>query len=117
MDGNIDSINPDELSNGVMHWHKNKKMDDLMNFLARYDCSVHADRYFRKILLNHPGGTYLDIITPSDIAYVISVIKNSAHLWLLKREDTRDETDYDHITLKPLFTAGKKKKRTFGTTT
>ncbi len=36
VDGNIDAINPDELSNGVMHWHKNKKMDDLMNFLAQY---------------------------------------------------------------------------------
>ena len=56
VDGNIDAINPDELSNGVMHWHKNKKMDDLMNFLARYVRSVHADRYFRKVLLNHPGG-------------------------------------------------------------
>ena len=118
MDKNIDSINPDELSNGVMHWHKNRKMDDLMNFLARYVRSVHADRYFRKVLLNHPGGTYLDIITPSDIAYVISVIKNSAHLWLLKREDTtHEETDNDHLTHKALFTAGQKKKRTFGTTT
>ena len=80
VDGNIDAINPDELSNRVMHWHKNKKMDNLMNFLARYVRSVHADCYFRKVLLNHPGGTYLDVITPSDIAYVISVIKKSAHL-------------------------------------
>ena len=79
--------------------------------------NVHADRYFRKLLLNHPGGTYLDVITPSDIAYIISVIKNSAHLWLLKRGDTCEETDHDNVTLKPLFTVGQKKKRTFGTTT
>ena len=57
VDGNIDAINPDELSNGVMHWHKNKKMDDLMNFLASYVCSVHTDWYFRKVLLNYSGGT------------------------------------------------------------
>ena len=58
----------------------------------------------------------MDVITPSDIAYIISMIKNSAHLWLLKREDTREETNNDHVTLKPLFTARQKKKRTFGTT-
>ena len=76
MDGKSDAINPDNLSNGVMHWHKNKKMDDLMDFLACYVCNVHADHYFRKLLLNLPGATYLDVITPSDIAYIISVIKN-----------------------------------------
>jgi hypothetical protein len=59
----------------------------------------------------------LDIITPSDIAYIISMIKNSAHLLLLKRGDMHEETDHDIVTLKPLFTAGQKKKRTFGTTT
>jgi hypothetical protein len=116
VDGNSDAINPDDLSNGVMHWQKNKKMDDLMDFLACYVRNVHANRYFRKLVLNHPGGTYLDIITPSDIAYVISMIKSSAHLYLLKRGDAQKETDHDNITLKPLLTAGKKKKRTFGTT-
>ncbi len=117
MDGNSDAINPDNLSNGVMHWHKNKKMTDLMDFLAGHVCNAHADRYFRKLLLNHPGGTHLDVITPRDIAYVISVIKNSAHLWLLKRGDVREETELDNVTLKSLFTVGQKKKRTFGTMT
>ncbi len=100
-----------------MHWHKNKKMDDLMDFLARYVRNVHADHYFTKLLLNHPGGTYLNVITPSGIAYVISVIKNSAHLWLLKRGDACKETEHDNITLKSLFTVGQKKKRTFDTMT
>ena len=85
VDGNSAAIDQDNLSNGVMHWHKNKKMDELMDFLSRYVRNVHADCYFEKLLLHNPGCTYLDIITPSDIAYVISVIKNSAHLWLQKR--------------------------------
>ncbi len=62
-------------------------------------------------------GDFLDVITPSDITYIISVIKNSAHLWLLKRGDTYEETDHGNITLKPLFTAGQKKRGMFGTTT
>ncbi len=97
-----------------MHWHK---MDELMDFLSHYVRNVHSDHYFRKLLLNHPGCTYLDITTPSDIAYIISVIKNSAHLWLLKRGDAHKETELDNVTLKSLFTMGQKKKRTFCVTT
>ena len=44
------------------------------------------------------------------------MIENSAHLWLLKRGDACKETELDNITLKSLFTAGQKKKRTFGVT-
>ena len=69
------AINPDEYSKGVMHWHKEKKMDDLMEFLSCYVRNIHADRYLKNLLLNTPGYTYLDIITLSDIAYVISLIK------------------------------------------
>ena len=94
MDGKSAAINPDGSSNRVMHWHRNKKMDELMDFLSRYVRNVHADCYFRKLLLNSPGCTFLDIITPSDIDYVISVIKNSAHLCLLKRGDARKETNW-----------------------
>jgi hypothetical protein len=101
----------------VMHWLKNKKMDELMDFLSCYVRNVHADRYFRKLLLNNLGCTYLDIITPSDIAYIISVIKNSAHLWLQKRGDACGKMEMENVTLKPLFTVGQKKKRTFGVTT
>ncbi len=105
----------DDLSNRVMHWHKNKKiMDELMDFLSHY--VPNADCYFRKLLINNPGCTYLHIITPSNIAYTISLIKNSAHFWLQKREDTREETDTENVTLIPLFTAGQKKKRRFGVT-
>ncbi len=95
----------------------NKKLDELMDFLSRYVRNVHADCYLRKLLLNNLGCTYLDIITPSDIACVISVIKNSVHLWLLKRGDTREETELDNITLSSLFTAGQEKKRTIGVLT
>ena len=70
-----------------------------------------------KSFLNHPGCTYLDIITPSDVAYIISMIKNSAHLWLLNRGDARKEMELDNVTLKSVFTAGQKKKRMFGVTT
>jgi len=88
-----------------------------MEFLSCYVRNVHADRYLKNLLLNNPGYTYLDIITPSDIAYVISLIKNSAHLWLLKKFDAHDDKDSEALAMKPIFTAGLNTKRTFGITT
>ena len=57
VDGNSAAIHPDNFSKGVMHWNKNKKMDELMDFLSRYCRNVHADHYLKKVLLNHPGCT------------------------------------------------------------
>ncbi len=110
-------IDPDKYSKGVMHWHKNKKMDELMQFRACYNQNVHADYYFKNLLLPNPGYTYLDIITRSNIAYVISMVKNSGHLGLQKRNNVNGETSRPNKLVKPLFTAGQKTKRTFGVTT
>ena len=65
---------------------------------------------------NITSGSYSST-TRDDIAYIISMIKNSTHLWLLKRGDAHEEIELDNITLKSLFIVGQKKKRTFGVTT
>lgn len=84
-----------------------------MLFLATYVRTMHADRYYKNVLSLHPGATYLDIITPSDIAYTCALIRNSSHVWAMKLDDSA-ETDKS---VKPLFTSGQGKKRTFGVTT
>ena len=55
--------------------------------------------------------SFLDMIGPSDIAYVVTVLKNSKAAWL---HDTADKTA---AIPKPLFTRGESKKRVFGNTT
>ena len=62
---------PGKYYTGVMHWHKNKKMDELMEFLSRYVHNVYPDCYFRNSLIYNLGCTYLDIITANNITYVI----------------------------------------------
>jgi len=53
-----------------------------MEFLAGYVRVVHSDYYYRTLLVKFRGASYLDIITASDIAYVVSLIKNSGNVWL-----------------------------------
>ena len=68
----------------------------------------------------------MDIITASDIAYAITLVKNNLHVWTQQYENAKNENDKDKTkevskkkvkTLKPLFMAGKGKKRTFGNST
>ena len=67
---------------GVSFWKEVMRMDELMEFLAYYARHVHSKRYYRSVLLNNPGSTFMDIITTSDIAYTISLIKNSREVWM-----------------------------------
>jgi len=107
--------NPDMFAAGVAYWNVNdSEMDELMLFLATYVRNMHSDRYFKNVLTLHPGATYLDIITPSDIAYTCSLIRNSSHVWLEKMSDDAVAPDK---AAKPYFTSGKGTKRTFGVTT
>ena len=96
----------EHLKNGVLYWHENDMMDDLMEFLVRYVRHIHSDRYYRTLLIKNVGATFLDIITPSDIAYVVALVKNGADMWTTLK-------DADGNKVKPLFTSGENMKRTF----
>ena len=106
----------DEYAKGVQVFHQAKNLDALMEFLARYVRKVHADKFLKRKLIEEPGSTFLDLISASDIAYVICLVKNSGGVWSqsLRQDDTEDNNDEDKV--KPLFTAGQGKKRVYGET-
>ena len=81
-----------------------------MEFLAGYVRAVHANRYYKSLLIKNPGSTYLDIITASDVAYIVSLLNNSDKVWL-------GMTTSDGDLLKPQYTSGKGIKRVYGVTT
>ena len=85
-------------------------MDELMEFLASYVRVVHADRYYKNLLVKNRGSSYLDIITASDIAYVVSLIKNNDAVWLKMKTP-------DGELMQSLYTSGKGIKRVYGVTT
>ena len=100
-------LNVEHLCEGVMHWHDNDKMDDLMEFLVRYVRHAHSDQYYKNLLIENPGATFLDVITPCDVAYVIALMENGKDMWT-----TPEYGDGNKV--KPLFTSGKNMKRTYG---
>ncbi len=56
-------------------------LNQIFNLFTQYVWKVHSDEFIRKCLGYTPGRSYLDIIGSSDIAYIVSVIKNSKDMW------------------------------------
>jgi hypothetical protein len=57
-------------------------LDQIFNLIARYVWKVHSDEHIHKVLMRYNAGrSSLDIIGPSDIVYIISIIKNSKGMW------------------------------------
>ncbi len=53
----------------------------MYEFLARYVRKVYPDTDIKKDLKNNEGFLFIDRITPSDIAFVISILKNGRDVW------------------------------------
>ena len=100
--------------NGLDSFTSNAERVLLYNFLARYVRKVYPDTEIMRDLKNNEGMSFIDKITPSDIAFIISVIKNGRNVW---DESIRVRTLGMAVhgekgpKAKPLFTGGKGKKR------
>jgi hypothetical protein len=53
----------------------------IFNLIARYVRKVHSDEHIHKVICYYAGRSFLDIIGPSDIAYIVSIIKKSKGKW------------------------------------
>jgi hypothetical protein len=83
-------------------------------FFARYVRKGHSDGAIKSELRNNEGLSFIDIISPSDIAFVISVIKNGRDVWDQKirmKELGAAVHDKQEVKVKPLFTEGTGKKK------
>ncbi len=80
-DNNRDKIDPDKLMNGLDHYASSSNKTELYKFLARYARKVYPDTDIKKDLKNNEGFLFIDRITPSDIAFVISILKNGCNVW------------------------------------
>ena len=81
---------------------------------------VCQDSLITKDMRAMPGYTFLDLIRPSDVAYVISLVKNGRGMWDMNiemREMARSgEIRRTEAKAWPLFTGGKGKKWNWGRT-
>ena len=116
-DPNRDNIDPDKLVKFDVLRAGDDELDGLFDFFARYVRKLHSDDFFRKGLKLSRQESFLDVIGPNDIAYVIAVFKNSKDMWdqdIRMRESGRDEMGNPEKKMKPHFTSGGGQKRVQG---
>ncbi len=78
---------------------------------------VHPDTDIKKDLKNNEDFLFIDMITQSDIAFVISILKNGCNVWdqTMKTKQLGAAVHGERETrLRPLFTGGKGKKKEQG---
>jgi len=81
VDPNRDKINPDKLAKGInIVKEEGNFIDGLFDFFARYVRKVHSDEFIRRAMKITKGTSFIDIIGPNDIAYVIAVFKNNKEM-------------------------------------
>ncbi len=75
-DKNRDNINPDKLKNGITDYPSSEDKEIFYKFFARYVQKAHSDGAIKSELRNNEGLLLIDIISPSNIGFAISVIRN-----------------------------------------
>ena len=76
-----DKINPNKLGMVKVVQADGAFIDDLFDFFARYVQKVHSDEFIRNTMKVNQGTSFIDIIGPNDIPYVIAIFKNSKDMW------------------------------------
>jgi hypothetical protein len=74
-------LDPDLLGEMVKIERGSNLLNQIFNLIARDVRKVHSDEHICKIKRYSAGRSFLDIIGPSDIVYIISIIKNSKGIW------------------------------------
>ncbi len=84
---------------------------------ARYVQKAHSNGAIKSELRNNEGLSFIDIISPSDVEFVISVIKNGWDVWDQKirmKELGSAVHGKREVKVRPLFTEGTGKKKEQG---
>ena len=116
-DPHRDNIDPDLLMQWAETYIKESRLHELFVVLGRYVRMTHTDDIVLRCMKASPGISYLDVIMPGDIAYVIALMKNARELWdqdLRRSAAGAAEMECNEPKKKPKFTGGKGLKRLKG---
>ncbi len=80
-DDNRGSVDPDMLKEGMKNYMNSIARVYLYEFIARYVRKFHPDSLITRDLSENVGVSFINMITPSDIAYVICLKKNGKDMW------------------------------------
>ena len=114
-DANWLSVDPDKLSEGISEYIQHDTMNVVYEFVAKYVSKLYSDSYITNRLQRNPGTTFFQLITPSDISYILSLVKNGKDMWDQDDRMAANPHSNPEKKLRPLFTSGRGKKREYGT--
>jgi hypothetical protein len=101
---------PDELGKGFQDYVKLKLEHVVYDFMCTYVRRIKPDTRWKKILKMNAGNPFICHFTPSDIAYVLAIIKNGQEMW----DQAKNPSTSPENKLKPLYSAGEGRKRESG---
>jgi hypothetical protein len=110
-------FDPDLLGKMVKIEQGSNLLNQIFNLIARYVWKVHSDEHIHKIICYSAGRSFLDVIGPGDIVYIVSIIKNSKDMWdqdLQMQDLGAQAMGNPEKKLKSLLTSGSGQKRTQG---
>ncbi len=73
-------VYPDELGNGFQDYIYLKIENVVYQFMCTYVRRIKPNSRWKKLLMNIPVNPFICCITPSDIAYVLAIIKNEKEI-------------------------------------
>ncbi len=104
-------MQPDHFKEGINEFVRDDSLYLVFSFVCNYVRKLYSDKHLTKMLKMSPGTTIFQILTPSNIAYVVAVLKNGKEMW-----DNEEEGNKGSKKARPLFTSGKGTKRSYGIT-
>jgi hypothetical protein len=109
-------MDPDKLCEGCKDFFKEGLDYVVFEFVCLYLRRIKTDVVWKKLLRENTGDPIFKFITPSDIAYILSIMKNGKEMWDQKKrlEGTGGTSHEEKIG--PLFSVGEGRKRMSGQT-
>jgi hypothetical protein len=108
-------VEPDPLSEGFARYAESNMEHYVFEFLLNYVRRMKSDLDWRKLLKKNPEKPFLLFVTPSDIAFTLSLIKNGRGMWNQAIRQQENPTQIERKAM-PLFTKGEGRKRESGRT-
>ena len=89
----------------------------MFEFACQYVQQIYSDPWLTKKLKNSPGTSFFQPVTPSDITYIISLLKNGQRMWNQEINIAENHNKGDEEKMKkaqPQFTSGMCQKQSCG---
>ena len=85
-----EKLDPDLLGEMVKIERGSNLLEQIFNLIARYVWKVHSDEHIRRAIHYSAGRSFLDVIGPTDIVYIVSMTKNSKGMWAVQPREQRN---------------------------